>query len=114
LSFSGPPEAPISITVSDVKRHRVNITWATSAYQPDNNSPINRIVVEYKTLYEPGVWYTSRDVVLKGENRADVKISPWAFYTFRVILVNDIGQSDPSPESALIQSPAASKFRHLV
>ena len=107
VKVKGPPEAPISITVSEVKKHRVNITWATSAYQPDNNSPINKAVVEYKTLYEPDVWYTSHDVVLKGENRADVKISPWAFYTFRIILVNDVGQSGPSPESALIQSPAA-------
>ncbi len=93
--------------MSDVRKHRVNITWTTSAFQPDNNSPINIVIVEYKTLYEDGVWYTSRDVVLKGENRVEVKISPWAFYTFRVILVNDIGQSDPSPESALVQSPAA-------
>ncbi|CAB4004369.1 contactin-6-like isoform X2, partial [Paramuricea clavata] len=107
IKVKGPPNAPISITVSAVKKYHVNITWTTSAYQANNNSPVNKVIVEYKTLYETGVWYTSRDVVQKGENRAEVKISPWAFYTFRVILVNAIGQSKPSPESRLIQSPAA-------
>ncbi|XP_028408042.1 contactin-6-like [Dendronephthya gigantea] len=107
IKVKGPPEAPISITVSDVKKHHVNITWATSAHTNNNNSPVKRVIVEYKTLYEPGIWYSSRHVLLKGENKAEVKISPWAFYTFRIILVNAIGQSQPSPLSALIQSPAA-------
>lgn len=105
--FLGPPEAPISITTSVVKNHHLNITWESSALSPDNNSPVNKVIVEYKTLYEPGVWYESEHVFLKGENRAEIRISPWAFYTFRVILINDIGQSGPSPESSLIQSPAA-------
>ena len=93
-----------------MKKYHVNITWTTSAYQANNNSPINKVLVEYKTLYETGAWYTSPDVVQKGENRAEVKISPWAFYTFRVKLVNAIGQSKPSPESRLIQSPAAGQW----
>ena len=108
--FLGPPEAPMSISTSAVKNHRLNITWESSALSPDNNSPVNKVIVEYKTLYEPGIWYTLQNVLLKGENRAEIKISPWAFYTFRVILINDIGESAPSPETSLIQSPAAGQW----
>ena len=93
-----------------MKDHRINITWITSTSEPKNSNPVNQVIVEYKTLYEQDVWYTLRDVVLKGENKVEVKISPWAFYTFRLILVNDIGKSGASPESGLIQSPAAGQW----
>lgn len=106
FSLLGPPEPPIWISVSAVRKHHVNITWKTRDVSENwNRKP--KIIVEYKTLYEKDVWYSIGDAKIAGDNMVEIKISPWAFYIFRIVLMNEIGRSQPSPESGLIQSPAA-------
>lgn len=104
VDVKGPPKAPSSISVTKVRHHHVNITWIPQA---NNNSPLKNVIIQYQTLYEPDTWYIAQHVPFTGDDKAEVKLSPWAFYRFRVILENGVGRSKPSPESALVESPAS-------
>lgn len=55
------------------------------------------------------MWYIATDVPVTPGGEVKVKISPWAFYRFRVILENEVGRSQPSAQSALVESPASGR-----
>lgn len=72
----------------------------------NNHSPASHFIIQINTSFNPDVWTTVRSFVPGGRNYDRVSLSPWGNYSFRIIAVNEIGQSPPSqPTSQLCSAP---------
>ncbi|XP_060537044.1 neuroglian isoform X2 [Cylas formicarius] len=74
---------------------------ATIHWSPkgDNRAPILHYIIQYNTSFTPDSWEVAYDSVPAADTTYTVPMSPWSNYTFRVIAVNKIGRSLPSPHS---------------
>ena len=78
---SAPPDPPTNIQVESCIGRRARISWTPG------NSNLRRIdhyYVEYNHSFAPNVWKRSAPVEL-GKTEAEVKLSPHANYTFRLV-----------------------------
>lgn len=71
------------------------VQWKNAS---DNNSPIEKYIVEYNTTFDQDDWRVGFEAG-PTKNKAKVTLSPWANYTFRVIARNAKGYSKPSEHS---------------
>uniref|UniRef100_A0A915BHP1 Uncharacterized protein n=2 Tax=Parascaris TaxID=6254 RepID=A0A915BHP1_PARUN len=94
------PARPILSEV-DCNERRAMIRWQRLS---DHGDKITSFLVQMHTDFEKGKWQT----VLEEENtstdfyQADITLSPWVNYTFRVIAKNSHGESDPGYKDGAI------------
>ncbi|KAF5274231.1 hypothetical protein FQA39_LY07335 [Lamprigera yunnana] len=76
---------------------------ATIHWMPmgDNRAPILHYIIKYNTSFTPNKWDEMYNKVPPVDMSYNVPMSPWANYTFQVIAVNKIGESDPSQHSVV-------------
>ncbi|XP_030624154.1 neural cell adhesion molecule L1.2 [Chanos chanos] len=99
------PDSPSKLQVTDPRERAVTLLWTPG---DDHNSPVLEYVVEAEeTGAETRGWVELQRVpgVLQ---RADISLRPFMAYRFRVIAVNDVGNSDPSEPTERLSTPAAS------
>ena len=73
----------------------------------DNNSPITEYIPYYRTSFDEDGVYTEWSTVPYDKPSGDdlpqstvlIRITPWGNYTFQVRARNEIGDSDPSPDT---------------
>ncbi|XP_022104997.1 neuronal cell adhesion molecule-like isoform X2 [Acanthaster planci] len=89
------PSAPIVTQRSDVSDTMVALSWTSGG---DGTAPITEYIISYETNW-PDLGWQVIDTVPATSTQASLDLSPWVTYRFRVVAVNDIGQSSPSPLS---------------
>ncbi|XP_040266790.1 neuronal cell adhesion molecule isoform X2 [Bufo bufo] len=98
------PDPPLDLELTDRSDRSVALSWVAG---DDNNSPITEIIIEYEdAMHQPGVWHV-HSKVSGTETTATLNLSPFVNYSFRVIAVNEIGQSDHSESSERYMTKAA-------
>ncbi|XP_054975061.1 neuronal cell adhesion molecule isoform X12 [Sorex araneus] len=90
------PNPPFDLELTDQLDKSVQLSWTPG---DDNNSPITKFIIEYEdAMHEAGVWHHQTEV--SGEQTtAQLKLSPYVNYSFRVMAVNSLGSSLPSEAS---------------
>ncbi|VDM96423.1 unnamed protein product [Thelazia callipaeda] len=100
------PDAPL-LTDIDCSDQRAMLRWRRPN---DHGDQIKYFLVQMQTGFEPELWRT----VMKEENtagdfyQANVALSPWVNYTFRVIAWNSHGKSQPGIKKDTVCSTKAS------
>ncbi|XP_007980777.1 neuronal cell adhesion molecule isoform X20 [Chlorocebus sabaeus] len=90
------PNPPFDLELTDQLDKSVQLSWTPG---DDNNSPITKFIIEYEdTMHEPGLWHHQTEVS-GTQTTAQLKLSPYVNYSFRVMAVNSIGKSLPSEAS---------------
>ncbi|XP_069852321.1 neuronal cell adhesion molecule isoform X19 [Dipodomys merriami] len=98
------PNPPIDLELTNQLDKSVQLTWTPG---DDNNSPITKFIIEYEdTMHEAGLWHHQAEVS-GTQTTAQLKLSPYVNYSFRVTAVNNIGQSLPSEASEQYFTKAA-------
>ncbi|XP_011803580.1 PREDICTED: neuronal cell adhesion molecule isoform X4 [Colobus angolensis palliatus] len=96
LSVVDVPNPPFDLELTDQLEKSVQLSWTPG---DDNNSPITKFIIEYEdTMHEPGLWHHQTEVS-GTQTTAQLKLSPYVNYSFRVMAVNSIGKSLPSEAS---------------
>ncbi|XP_043963819.1 neuronal cell adhesion molecule a isoform X16 [Gambusia affinis] len=97
LTVVEKPDPPTDLELTDQMERSVQLTWIPG---DENNSPIQNFLIEYMDLlHQPGVWVNLTEVS-GTTTTAQLQLSPYVYYTFRVLAQNDVGYSDPSNPSA--------------
>ncbi|XP_054350250.1 neuronal cell adhesion molecule isoform X18 [Pongo pygmaeus] len=90
------PNPPFDLELTDQLDKSVQLSWTPG---DDNNSPITKFIIEYEdAMHEPGLWHHQTEVS-GTQTTAQLKLSPYVNYSFRVMAVNSIGKSLPSEVS---------------
>uniref|UniRef100_A0A8C9TGV0 Neural cell adhesion molecule L1 n=1 Tax=Scleropages formosus TaxID=113540 RepID=A0A8C9TGV0_SCLFO len=99
------PDPPTDLELTDPQQRSVQLTWVSG---DDNNSPIQKFIIQYEdALHEQGVWHNLTEVP-GTKSTAQLKLSPYVHYTFRVLALNEVGLSKPSSTSRQYKTdPAA-------
>ncbi|XP_030868767.1 neuronal cell adhesion molecule isoform X19 [Gorilla gorilla gorilla] len=96
LSVVDVPNPPFDLELTDQLDKSVQLSWTPG---DDNNSPITKFIIEYEdAMHEPGLWHHQTEVS-GTQTTAQLKLSPYVNYSFRVMAVNSIGKSLPSEAS---------------
>ncbi|XP_053562668.1 neurofascin [Bombina bombina] len=99
------PDRPTDLELSDLAEMSVRLTWTPG---DDNNSPITGFIVQFEEdRFQPGTWHNLASVP-GNINTVVLKLSPYVNYQFRVLALNDLGSSMPSPSSERYQTNGAS------
>ncbi|XP_030646265.1 neuronal cell adhesion molecule a isoform X7 [Chanos chanos] len=99
------PDPPTDLELTDQQERSVQLTWIPG---DEHNSPTQMFMVQYEdSLHEPGMWHNLTEV--PGiSTTARLQLSPYVYYSFRVLALNDVGLSDPSKSSKQYRTnPAA-------
>ncbi|XP_032444838.1 neuronal cell adhesion molecule a isoform X11 [Xiphophorus hellerii] len=97
LTVVEKPDPPTDLELTDQMERSVQLTWIPG---DENNSPIQNFLIEYMDLlHQPGVWVNLTEVS-GTTTTAQLELSPYIYYTFRVLAQNGVGYSDPSNPSA--------------
>nr|XP_048271506.1 neuronal cell adhesion molecule isoform X42 [Myodes glareolus] len=98
------PNPPFDLELTNQLDKSVQLTWTPG---DDNNSPITKFIIEYEdTMHEAGVWHHQAEVS-GTQTTAQLKLSPYVNYSFRVMAENNIGRSVPSEASEQYLTKAA-------
>ncbi|XP_033027728.1 cell adhesion molecule-related/down-regulated by oncogenes isoform X2 [Lacerta agilis] len=94
---SGVPEAPDRPTISTASETSVYVTWIPRA---NGGSPITAFKVEYKRMNRNSEWLVAADNISPSKLSVEVgSLDPGAAYKFRVIAINNYGESPRSSAS---------------
>uniref|UniRef100_A0A663F4Y0 Cell adhesion associated, onco regulated n=1 Tax=Aquila chrysaetos chrysaetos TaxID=223781 RepID=A0A663F4Y0_AQUCH len=94
---SSVPEAPDRPTISTASESSVYVTWIPRA---NGGSPITAFKVEYKRLGRNSDWLIAADNISPSKLSVEVRnLEPGEMYRFRVIAVNNYGESPRSAAS---------------
>ncbi|XP_048156062.1 neuronal cell adhesion molecule isoform X31 [Corvus hawaiiensis] len=105
LTVVARPNPPFDLELTGQLERSIELSWIPG---DENNSPITNFVIEYEdALHEPGVWHYQTEVS-GTQTTAQLKLSPYVNYSFRVIAVNKIGRSQPSEPSEQYLTKSAS------
>ncbi|KAK3601735.1 hypothetical protein CHS0354_016099 [Potamilus streckersoni] len=96
LNVLAPPDPPRDVSVSACKPREVELHWNAGS---NNFSPIKYFIIEYNNTYKPDKWKEAGRVDDPLATSHSITVSPHVSYTFRVIAVNELGQSQPSRHS---------------
>ncbi|XP_042191598.1 neuronal cell adhesion molecule a isoform X4 [Callorhinchus milii] len=105
LTVLDRPDPPSDLELTSPLDRSVQLSWIPG---DEHNSPISHFIIEYEEdQFEPGAWHHLVEV--EGtKSTAQLKLSPYVNYQFRVIAVNPIGSSEPSlPSEHYFTQPAA-------
>ncbi|XP_008256594.1 neuronal cell adhesion molecule isoform X7 [Oryctolagus cuniculus] len=98
------PNPPFDLELTNQQDKSVQLSWTPG---DDNNSPITKFIVEYEdAMHEAGLWHHQAEVS-GTQTTAELKLSPYVSYSFRVMAVNNIGRSLPSEASEQYLTKAA-------
>ncbi|KAK5876912.1 hypothetical protein CesoFtcFv8_026216 [Champsocephalus esox] len=99
------PDAPTDLELTDQTARSVQLTWTPG---DEHNSPTEKFLIQYEDLlHQPGVWINLTDAS-GTSTTAQLKLSPYVYYSFRVLGMNRVGYSKPSqPSSQYRTTPAA-------
>ncbi|CAB1435399.1 unnamed protein product [Pleuronectes platessa] len=105
LTVVEKPDAPTDLELTDQTDRSVQLTWIPG---DDHNSPTQMFLIQYEDLlHQPGLWINLTEVAGTGTT-AQLKLSPFVYYSFRVLAQNLVGYSDPSqPSRQYRTNPAA-------
>ncbi|XP_076007347.1 neuronal cell adhesion molecule-like isoform X1 [Genypterus blacodes] len=105
LTVVEKPDPPTDLELSDQKEKSVQLTWISG---DEHNSPTQRFLIQYEDLlHQPGVWINLTEVP-GTSTTAQLNLSPYVYYAFRVSAQNRVGYSDPSQSSGQYRTtPAA-------
>ncbi|CAM9867975.1 unnamed protein product [Lampetra fluviatilis] len=99
------PDAPTDLRLSERQDRSVHLGWAKGS---SHNSPITEFLVEFEDeRFDPGTW---KELTRVSGNRssAELRLSPYMDYRFRVMAANEVGESPPSvPSESHTTGPAA-------
>ncbi|KAK7149745.1 hypothetical protein R3I94_009148 [Phoxinus phoxinus] len=98
------PDPPTDLELTDQRERSVRLTW-TPGYE--HHSPIKLFLIQYEdSLHEPGVWHNMTSVS-GTSTTAQLDLSPYVYYSFRVLALNGVDLSEPSaPSSQYRTNPA--------
>ncbi|KAG8447893.1 hypothetical protein GDO86_015127 [Hymenochirus boettgeri] len=103
------PEAPSNLELSDPQETSILLSWTPG---DDNNSPIEEYIIEFEEdSFEPGVWHELTRVN-GDEMSADLDLSPYVNYQFRIIAVNEVGPSIGSKQSDRYKTPTSAPTKN--
>ncbi|XP_073443292.1 neurofascin isoform X12 [Dendrobates tinctorius] len=98
------PDPPMDLELTDLAERSVRLTWTPG---DDNNSPITGFIIQFEEdRFQSGTWYNLASVP-GNVNSALLRLSPYVNYQFRVLALNDLGSSMPSPSSERYQTNGA-------
>ncbi|KAM6962247.1 neuronal cell adhesion molecule a isoform 2-T2 [Tautogolabrus adspersus] len=99
------PDPPTDLELTDQTERSVQLTWIPG---DEHNSPTEKFLIQYEDLlHEPGIWVNLTEVAGSGTT-ARLNLSPYVYYSFRVLATNRVGYSEPSqPSSQYRTNPAA-------
>ncbi|XP_058153154.1 neuronal cell adhesion molecule isoform X6 [Dasypus novemcinctus] len=98
------PNAPFDLELTNHLDKSVQLSWTPGE---DNNSPITKFIIEYEdVMHEMGLWHHQSEVS-GTQTTAQLELSPYVNYSFRVVAVNSIGRSLPSHPSEQYLTKAA-------
>ncbi|XP_045421381.1 neuronal cell adhesion molecule isoform X26 [Lemur catta] len=104
LSVVDVPNPPFDLELTNPLDKSVQLSWTPG---DDNNSPITKFIIEYEdTMHEAGLWHHHAEVS-GTQTTAQLKLSPYVNYSFRVMAENSIGRSLPSEASEQYLTKAA-------
>ncbi|XP_044101735.1 neuronal cell adhesion molecule isoform X14 [Neovison vison] len=104
LSVVDVPNPPFDLELTDQLDKSVQLSWTPGN---DNNSPITKFIIEYEdAMHESGLWHHQTEVSGM-QTTAQLKLSPYVNYSFRVMAVNSLGRSLPSEASEQYLTKAA-------
>ncbi|XP_052410609.1 neuronal cell adhesion molecule isoform X8 [Carassius gibelio] len=90
------PDPPTDLELTDQRERSVQLTWTPG---DENNSPIQSFLIQYEdSLHEPEAWVNMTEVS-GTSTTAHLELSPYVYYSFRVLALNDVGLSEPSAPS---------------
>ncbi|XP_073694840.1 neuronal cell adhesion molecule a isoform X8 [Garra rufa] len=90
------PDPPTDLELTDQRERSVQLTWTPGDEQ---NSPIQLFLIQYEdSLHGPGVWVNMTEVS-GTSTTAHLELSPYVYYSFRVLALNEMGLSEPSTSS---------------
>ncbi|KAK2851997.1 hypothetical protein Q5P01_008273 [Channa striata] len=99
ITVVAPPDPPKALTLSDIKDHSLTLSWVPGHA---HNSPITEFIVQAREEQhtEEGLWRWEEWKTVPGDfNHLELTLHPFCTYRFRVIAVNELGHSVPSPLS---------------
>ncbi|XP_060765997.1 neurofascin homolog (chicken) a isoform X3 [Neoarius graeffei] len=101
------PDPPQDLELSDLSARSVRLTWIPGN---ENNSPVTQFLVQYEEdRWRPGEWQNMSSYA-GDQNSVNLNLSPFVNYQFRVIAINNVGQSRPSQPSSRYQTSGAPPF----
>ncbi|XP_060885407.1 neuronal cell adhesion molecule a isoform X2 [Labrus mixtus] len=105
LTVVEKPDPPTDLELTDQTERSVQLTWIPG---DEHNSPTEKFLIQYEDLlHQPGVWVNLTEVDGSGTT-ARLNLSPYVYYSFRVLATNRVGYSEPSqPSSQYRTNPAA-------
>ncbi|XP_062373436.1 neuronal cell adhesion molecule a [Sardina pilchardus] len=96
LTVVDRPSPPIDLELTDQLARSVQLTWIPG---DEHNSPTQKFLIQFEdSLHERGVWVNMTEVP-GTKTSARLDLSPYVYYSFRVLALNDVGYSDPSASS---------------
>uniref|UniRef100_A0A667Y7M3 Neural cell adhesion molecule L1 n=1 Tax=Myripristis murdjan TaxID=586833 RepID=A0A667Y7M3_9TELE len=100
------PDPPSDLELTDQRDRSVQLTWIPG---DEHNSPTEKFLIQYEDLlHEPGVWHNLTEV--EGTSTtAQLNLSPYVYYAFRVLALNHVGYSQPSQPSRQYRTNPAGK-----
>ncbi|KAM9786232.1 neurofascin [Neosynchiropus ocellatus] len=104
LTVMDYPEPPTNLELSDPYERSVRLSWSPGN---SNHNPITEYLVQYDDDdWLPGKW-KNLSTYPGSLNSVVLHLSPFTYYEFRVIAINEIGPSRPSRPSKRFQSSGA-------
>ncbi|XP_062238712.1 neuronal cell adhesion molecule a isoform X2 [Platichthys flesus] len=105
LTVVEKPDAPTDLELTDQTDRSVQLSWIPG---DEHNSPTQKFLIQYEDLlHQPGLWINLTEVAGTGTT-AQLKLSPFVYYSFRVLAQNLVGYSEPSqPSRQYRTNPAA-------
>ncbi|XP_067437688.1 neuronal cell adhesion molecule a isoform X5 [Thunnus thynnus] len=105
LTVVEKPDPPTALELTDQTERTVKLTWTPG---DEHNSPTERFLIQYEDLlHQPGVWVNLTEVD-GTSTTAQLNLSPYVYYSFRVLAENQVGHSQPSqPSRQYRTNPAA-------
>ncbi|XP_061524474.1 neuronal cell adhesion molecule a isoform X4 [Phycodurus eques] len=99
------PDPPTDLELTDQTERSVQLTWIPG---DEHNSPTQKFLIQYEDLlHEPSIWVNMTEVA-GTRTTAQLDLSPYVYYSFRVLAKNQVGYSQPSqPSRQYRTNPAA-------
>ncbi|XP_022300352.2 neuroglian-like [Crassostrea virginica] len=96
LEVRGTPDPPQEVEISSCGPKRVELIWRDGW---DGGEPITEYLIQFNTSDNPFYWNSADEEIEyldKKSKTAFITLSPWGWYSFRVMAKNSLGYSEPS------------------